>query len=221
MNEILTPSNYLNYYTLKTFVDVIKNNTIINPKNILEIGGYTGDDSYFLSTEFDIPAENIYIVEAHPTQQKIISEKYPQFNLIKAAIFNENKNITFNASISTGSSSILDRIDNHYEVNHTDIIETVGITGKRLLENFKLNEIDICQLDVEGAEYEALEGFQDKIQNIKIIQIECEHVKMWKNQKLYPDVKEFLEKNDFLQIQFNYITYVKINPNLFGFIKNI
>lgn len=190
---------------LKIYENIIRNYTTIIPNNILEIGGLTGDDSYFLSNLFNIDAANVFIIEAHPEAQKYIEEKYPHFKLLKYAICSENKPVTFNCSEAVGSSSILDRNDTFYLTTYTELITVEGITGEKILNDNNLSEIDICQIDVEGIAYETLDSFGQSINKIKSIHIECEHYQIWKNQKLYTDVKEFLEKNNFQQLYFRYI----------------
>jgi FkbM family methyltransferase len=193
---------------LKNYVNLITNQTIIIPKNIVEIGGATGDDSNYFAEIFNISPNNVFIIEPHPEEQKNIAHNYPQYNLIRCAIFNENKNVKFNCSVAAGTSSVLDRYDNFYHENYTEIIDVSAFTGKKIMEDYNIEEIDICQIDVEGAAYEALKSFKESIKKIKSIHIECEHRQIWQNQKLYADVKKLLEENDFKQLYFRFINNI-------------
>lgn len=193
---------------MNNYAKILTDRTNILPKTILEIGSRDGNDAETLRSIFKIEPKNVWVVEPNPIQQNKIIDKYPDINLITSPIFNEEKMITFygvNVSDQTlnGVSSVLNRVDDFYEKTNTDKIEMKTMLGSVLLEKINTG-IDLCKIDVEGASYEVLESFGDKIHNIKSIHIECEHRVVWKDQKLYEDVSEFLNKNDFTQIYFSY-----------------
>lgn len=186
---------------------ILEKTTII-PKSILEIGSRDGKDADELRNYFDINSKNIWIVEPNPAQQNNILKNYPNINLIKNPIFNEEKTSTFyavdtNDQILNGTSSLLNRVDDLYKNINTNKIEIKTITGSKLLNIIGI-EIDLCKIDVEGATYEVLESFMDDLHKIKSIHIECEHRPVWVNQKLYNDVSTFLLKNNYIQIYFSY-----------------
>lgn len=190
------------------YKNYILEKTTIIPKSILEIGSRDGKDADELRNYFDISSKNIWIVEPNPSQQNNILKSYPNINLIKNPIFNEEKTSTFyavdtNDQILNGTSSLLNRVDDLYKNINTNKIEIKTITGSKLLNIIGI-EIDLCKIDVEGATYEVLESFMDDLHKIKSIHIECEHRPVWVNQKLYNDVSTFLLKNNYIQIYFSY-----------------
>ena len=83
-------------------------------------------------------------------------------------------------------------------------IKVNTITGLKLLETIN-KKIELCKLDVEGLSYEVLNSFGDRINDILSFHIECEHREVWKDQKLYLDVKEFMENKNYEQIYFKYV----------------
>jgi len=188
--------------------DVIKNKTNITPNTILEIGSRDANDSELLRGFFDISPKNVWIVEPNPIQHNKIISKYPEFNLIKYPVFNEEKEILFNAvdvndQVLNGVSSVLDRVDNLYDRINTNKIKIKTILGSELLSIVNL-DVDLCKIDVEGATYEVLESFGDDIIKIKSMHIECEHREVWVNQKLYNDVKQLLIAKGYTEVYFNY-----------------
>ena len=193
---------------MKDYIKTIREQTIIEPKFILEIGSRDGNDSEKLREEFNIEPTNVWVVEPNPKQQVKILEKYPNFNLITSPIFNREKKITFfrvdveNETL-VGVSSLLDRVDKLYDKINTDRIELETMLGSTLLDVIN-KPIDLCKIDVEGATYEVLESFGDEIKKIKSIHIECEHKIVWENQKLYDEVKSFLISKEFTQLHFEY-----------------
>lgn len=190
------------------YTDSILEKTKIKPRTILEIGSRDAIDAIFLSNFFKISHKNVYVVEPNPTQYKIICNDYKNVNAFNCAIFNKEGVLDFNRieGEDSGVSSLLDRYDNYYE-NKSNIIKVETITGESLLCLID-KEIDLCKIDVEGATYEVLESFKEKIHLIKSFHIECEHISIWKNQKLYNDVKRFLENKDYIQIYFQYVNNI-------------
>lgn len=184
---------------MKNYADLILYKTNIKPETILEIGSRDGDDANILKTIFNIKNENVYVVEPNPPQQEIIVKNYPEFVLIRNAIYNKEEELAFYACTDPGISSLLNRQDNYYEKVQTNIIKVKTITGERLLNDIN-KDIDLCKIDVEGATFQVLESFGDSLSKIKSMHIECEHLSVWREQKLYHHVKKYLEKNNFIEI---------------------
>jgi FkbM family methyltransferase len=200
---------------MKKYADSIRSKTFIKPNIILEIGSRDGDDANILKEEFSIKNSNVWVVEPNPKQQQKIKKKYPEFNLIKEAVFNENKVLTFNA-VNTedliGVSSLLERRDNLYNNIDCDKINVQTIKGEEIIKIIN-SEIDLCKIDVEGVTYEVLLSFDDSILQIKSMHLENEHLEVWKNQKLYDDVKKYLISKGFTEIYFEYVNNVVLQSD--------
>jgi FkbM family methyltransferase len=197
------------------YINTIKDRTKIEPKTILEIGSRDGDDANILKNGFNIDETKVWVVEPNPKQQKKIIDKYPNFNLIKEGIFDEEKTLSFNA-VNTydliGISSLLDRNDRIYDSIDSEKIIINTILGSTLL-NIIGEEIDLCKIDVEGATYEVLTSFGDSISKIKSMHLENEHKEVWVNQKLYDDVRQYLIKRDFIEVYFQYVNNIVLQSD--------
>jgi len=191
---------------MKTYIDKIKEFTIIDPKNVLEIGSRDGNDAFFLKNHYNLNDGKVWVVEPNPSQVEVIRNSYPNFNIIPNAIFSEETDHDFyqvnGVPDDVGTSSLINRNDSWYE-DKTNIIKVKTITGKNLLSQIG-EEVDLCKLDVEGLTYEVLMSFGDELEKIKSFHLECEHVEVWESQKLYSDVSEFLLKNNYTQIFFEF-----------------
>lgn len=192
---------------MNNYYNNIIEKTTISVKKILEIGSRDGNDAFKLMTHFGLNNDDVWVVEPNPNQIKIIENNYPYFNIISNAIFNEETEHDFYQVVSSnpndvGTSSLINRNDDWYD-SKTNLIKVKTITGKHLLEKIGC-EIDVCKLDVEGLTLEVLTSFGDDLSKIKSFHLECEHREVWVNQKLYGDVSEFLIKNGYIQIDFNY-----------------
>jgi len=197
------------------YINTIKDRTKIEPKTILEIGSRDGDDANILKNGFNIDETKVWVVEPNPKQQKKIIDKYPNFNLIKEGIFDEEKTLSFNV-VNTydliGISSLLDRNDRIYDSIDSEKIIINTILGSTLL-NIIGEEIDLCKIDVEGATYEVLTSFGDSISKIKSMHLENEHKEVWVNQKLYDDVRQYLIKRDFIEVYFQYVNNIVLQSD--------
>jgi FkbM family methyltransferase len=160
-----------------------------------------GEDADYLEEKYK--TGNVYVIEAHPLLCSQIKDKYPNYKVFNFAASNFDGEIEFNAineSINLGISSIFDRLDT-FPAYGPPTYDKITIDSKRLDTFFneqEISEIDILKIDVEGLSYEVIEGFGEKIKNVKIIHIENEHVQVWVNQKLYCDVEKLLITNGFV-----------------------
>jgi FkbM family methyltransferase len=197
--------------------------TIIKPKNVLEIGSRDGHDAKILKDKFYLPENKIWVVEPNPKQVEYIKTVHNGFNVIPMAIFNEETEHDFyqvnGGEMEIGTSSLINRNDNWYDSKST-IIKVKTITGKQLL-NIIDEEIDLCKLDVEGLTYEVLESFGSDLNKIKSFHLECEHIEIWKEQKLYPYISEFLNKNNYKQIFFTYCSDHQIQSDSIWVLSNL
>ena len=200
---------------MEEYIQVVKERSTIIPKTILEIGSRDADDANLLKEAFQIDDAAVWVVEPNPRQQLKISEKYPNFNLIKSAVFNEEKTLTFNAVKDheyIGVSSLLERVDNLYNKIDSEKISVPTILGSRLLDELK-KPIDLCKIDVEGATYEVLISFGDEISKIKSLHLECEHLEVWTGQKFYEDIKKYLTIKGFTEVYFQYVNNVPLQSD--------
>lgn len=186
------------------FIDLILNWTTLAPKNVFEIGANLGQDSVYLMSGFKLKSNDIYIFEPHPILYKNI-QKNLKFNCFNYAISNKNSKVDFNAvnlskEKNTGISSL--RKHGLVDKNNFDIIKVDSWRMDKFMTKYKVKVIDFIKIDVEGCNYEVLEGFGSKIKYVNSIHIESEHVEIWKRQKLWINIKKYLEKNDFEMIYF-------------------
>jgi FkbM family methyltransferase len=178
----------------------VKELSTITPTNLFEIGSRDGDDAKQLHETLNIPEDRCYVFEPNPDSCKTIIAKYPKFNTYNNAISTKNGSFPFIIDDeNVGMSSLLTRT---LEPTNSTVINVDCIDMASVLNNLGIDSVDVCKIDVEGAMLDVLESFGSSITKVKSIQIECEHVEIWKGQKLFDDVKEFLEKNDFIMVLF-------------------
>ena len=194
--------------SMKMFANYILNWTKIKPENIFEIGANYGQDSAGLAKFLNVPPQHVYCFEAHPLICKEISKLY-KFNTFNVAVYNENKNIYFNAlkKLDSAINGINTGISSLYKHNFVDgdKFEKIAVPAIRMdsfIENNNIKKIDFLKIDVEGANYEVLDGFGDKLKIVKAIHLESEHKMIWNGQKIFNDQKILLENFNFEMVYF-------------------
>lgn len=189
------------------FVDWINNWSKLKISNVFEIGANFAQDADFLMKKFNLKPDDIYVFEAHPDIYKAIT-KIHAFHAYNNAVYNEEKEMTFNIiplhSTNTGISSLYKK----YSANNKRIETKEVVINSIRMDNFMktnhIDKIDFLKLDVEGVNYEVLEGFGERIVDINCMHIEAEHIRDFYdgNVKLFEDIACLLIKNGFELIYF-------------------
>lgn len=171
-----------------------------NPTTFIEIGSRDGHDTNYIASYWNLKPNNCYIIEAHPDCYNNIKLTYPFFIVFNIAASNETKPITFNAGIfgeeeNIGISSILDRTLSPFKSRQ---VEVDGWRLDDLMNQINLDKFDFIKVDVEGFGLQVLEGFGDRIKDIKYIQVELEIKQVWEGQSYYDDVVSYLDSKEFI-----------------------
>ncbi len=84
-----------------------------------------------------------------------------------------------------------------FEVVHTEMIHVTTLDALQP----KLPTIDFLQIDVQGAELAVLEGAQETLKNIAILELEVRFYAIYENEKTFKDINEYLKDQGFLLFQ--------------------
>lgn len=150
-----------------------------NPSVIIDGGANVGDYSLILNQI--IPECTIYAFEpVKSTCDKLINRVRDITNIkpIENGLFSENctKEINlFNLETHSSQSTLYD-IKNSFKP--IDKCSIALIRGDDFVEEYGINKIDYLKLDIEGAEYEAITGFEEsfKAKKIKAVQFEYGYI---------------------------------------------
>jgi FkbM family methyltransferase len=174
--------------------------------NIIECGGHLGTDTFKLSKIFN--NATIHCLEANPNLYKnlIKNNNFNNLKLYNYALSDKNEPISFyidkNPLGDAGASSIL-QASAFYLNNHIKNEEKITVDGIKLSDfciNENITDIDLLWLDIEGFEYYVLKSSEDFLKNIKYIYTEVNFQEFRKNTKLYRDIRNFLNDNNFEEI---------------------
>ena len=177
----------------------------IVPTTVLEIGSRDGHDAKAIADHFG--ASSVWVCEPNPNQADYIAQAYPNFNLVRKAIYKHSGKLEFiqmqGSPNEVGTSSLLDRsYDNLYA--NANRIEVEAITGEELLAMIE-GPIGACKVDVEGATLEVLQSMGNSIHRVQTFHLECEHEEVWVGQALYNQVAAFMIAKGYEQVDFDFV----------------
>lgn len=193
---------------MQQFVDWIKEWSRLEVHNIMEIGANFAQNADYLARQFGVSDDNVWVFEARPQICDAI-KKIHKFNAFNYAVFNKEQQLEFNAidintAKNTGVSSLLtDNTANEATIK----VKVQTIRMDKFLEEHNIKEVDFLKLDAEGCNFEVLEGFGKRLNDVKAIHIEAEHVHYaYKQNVLFPKIEELLKKFGFEMIYFQRYT---------------
>lgn len=168
------------------------------PEVIIDGGANVGN--YALLAKSVLPDCHVYSFEpVKDTFDKLATNLKGQTktSLINKGLYSENCTKTINLFSSNEHSSIYDIHSMSNIPTRTTNIELVK--GDDFLKEKGIEEVDFLKLDLEGAEYDALKGFENSLKEgkIKMIQFEYGYINIT-TKKLLIDFYQLLEPYNYL-----------------------
>lgn len=173
-----------------------------NVNDCFDVGANIGQyGKYFRSSGFK---GNIYSFEPQTKAFEILSKKAAgdsQWNTFNIGLGNTNGKSVINISKNSVSSSILDINEYLTETApETKYISKEDIEVKRLdsfLKDINFQGRFFLKIDAQGFESKILEGAKDCFNNIYALQIESSCIPLYKEEKLFDEMKAFIELQGF------------------------
>lgn len=134
---------------------------------VINVGGYIGDSAIYFTNYakkvYTLEPSNVYDILLHNIKDNNLEDKIIPFNLAMANT-NGKRLLYIVGNDNIGATMI------PFTANKASF-EVQSITLKKFLEDNKIDHVDLMEMDIEGMEYEVLEGegFQsvaDKIDRI-------------------------------------------------------
>jgi len=156
--------------------------------------------------------EDVFYVEAipylvHISKQKLNKlnkEKNKNYKCVQALVWNKEDEVKefhlFNNSTFASIHGINEKNWPWENIQEGEIIKLKTTTLDKLLDNNNINreEYEFLSIDVQGAEYEVLEGCPELLKHVKCMVLEASTIEFYKDQKTFPVLKQFLEKLGFI-----------------------
>lgn len=144
-------------------------------KLCIDIGGNRGTYTDEIIRQY--PTSKVVVFEPASVNITALNEKYTGYKNVVVEPFGVSDTIgetnLFSNEEGSGLASLTKRRLDHFniEFDKTEQIKTI-VFEKYWKENLLRHKIDICKIDIEGHELDALRGFGDALRYINVIQFE-------------------------------------------------
>jgi hypothetical protein len=169
------------------YVNWIRQYTKINIQNVFEIGANYAQDAEVLMKEFHLSPSQIYVFEAHP---------------LIYAVFNKKSKMEFNLCNTDSENTGVSSLRNNDKWGYENKVMVDAIRMDDFMNDNNISSVDFLKLDVEGCNWEVLDGFGARLRDVKCIQVEAEHMELWEGEKLWGDIESILNDNGFVMVMF-------------------
>ena len=177
---------------------VLKKLAKLQPSIIVDGGANIGE--YSLIAHKTIPTASIYSFEPVLSTYKKLKEnisKKARIHPFDKGLFSKTCSKEINIYPSSTHSSLVDIQGLAYESREKQTIELVK--GDDFMKEMGIQSIDLLKIDVEGAEFDVLKGFESYLKEgkIKAIQFEYGYINIT-TKKLLLDYHNFFEERGYL-----------------------
>ena len=191
----------------KYIIEEIKRSKI-KLTGVLHIGAHECEEKEFYNKDLHINNKNIIWIEANPTKVEEAKTRGID-NIYQAVITNEDdKEIMFNVANNFQSSSVLElgtHATEHPDIKYVKELSFIAktITIKSFFQRNKIRnpeKYNFWNFDIQGAELMALQGSKEYIKYAKVINLEVNTEKVYKDCPLMSEIDDFLSKYHFQRV---------------------
>ena len=185
-------------------IETLQNVFAVKPRGTLHVGAHLAEEADEYEQFFFTP---VIWVEA---QANLIShclsqvQKYPKKNheFFQGVIWNKSDVLlSFNVANNGQSSSIFEFGSHKQKYPEIEMVQKNLVNTTTLEKLIPKNlQFDFINLDIQGAELQALEGLGPRIRDIKWIYTEVNKEALYENISLISDLDEFLIRHNFKRV---------------------
>lgn len=153
---------------------VIERPKPFSPKLVFDVGANVGDWAKMAAQAF--PESIVHSFELSDSTRQVLSGNLqgPRFVVASSALGSREETITYK---DYGDLSTVNTITNsmYHDARTSHTLRSAKLeAGDRYLERIGADKVDLLKIDVEGAEYAVLKGFEKALRNeqIRVIQFE-------------------------------------------------
>jgi len=174
----------------------------VAPRIIAHIGAHIGEEK---SVYTKLGVSKTIWIEAQPDLAADLAETFrgdSSQEVVCAAVWSSNDiRMTFNLASNVESSSLLNmklHSTIYPEIKSVEAFQTKTKTIDSIVKN--LDEIDFMNIDIQGAELEALKGATRTLTTVKWIYIEVNEIELYENCPLISDIDNLLQSKGFERV---------------------
>ncbi len=169
---------------------------------VVDVGANRGQFALFCRNAF--PEAKIISFEPLPAPAKVLRKLFsndPLVELRATALGDRASKITMHITARDDSSSLLAVGDAQTRSFGTVEVASRDVVVGRLDENLALEEIKapaLLKIDVQGFEFQVLQGAGELISEFDVIFVECSYKELYYGQVLVPDIIRLLDRRGFV-----------------------
>lgn len=192
---------------LISFEELITKHKII-PTGVLHIGANDGAE-YEAYKKAGV--KSIIFIEADPKIAAALKEKLKEDRTVRVynvcASDKDNEETDFHITNNDGQSSSMRELKLHkkehpdVKVKETIKLRTLTIDSLISALAIDMSEINFLNIDIQGAELEALKGMRETIKNIEYAYIEVSDSELYEGQALKPEIDAWLSEVGFVETE--------------------
>ena len=170
-----------------------------NITGVIHIGGHIGHEHWIYEKN---KISNVIYYEPAPEAFKHLNYFAPAAKCVNKALGNVSGKIEMYVETANGgmSNSILKPKHHLEKYPHIKFSEKITVEIEKLdNEIFDRSLYNILNIDTQGYELEVLKGAENTLKHIIGIIIEVNFVEMYENNGIFYEIREFLEKHNFVQ----------------------
>jgi FkbM family methyltransferase len=176
---------------------------------VIDVGTRDGNDANYLIKE--LRASKAIAIDANPVCFDMVKNQYPWMAVYCCAITDSDGEVTFN-QVNThniellGTSSILSKENsiNPPPEFYDGITQEITVPSSRmdtlLIKEDPTGLIDVVKVDTEGYTWQVLQGFGDRLKDVKLFHLETEKTSVSPEHKTSEDVHEFMASHGFVLV---------------------
>lgn len=202
----------------------------ISPKSVLHIGAHLAEESSLYQS---VGWNKVTWIEANPALIIEIQKKIEPLGqkVIEAALWHTTgEKLSLKVASNGQSSSLLEFLHHSTYYPQINVESEITVLTRRL--DSILNEIDtpdFCNLDIQGAELAALNGFGKILNHINAIYTEVNKIELYAGCAMIKDMDQFLGKAGFRRVATRWMIgfewgdalYMRQTPGLLRRIKGL
>jgi FkbM family methyltransferase len=196
---------------------------------IIDIGTRDGNDAFYLYNK--LQGTKVIAIDANPKCIKLTKDRYPWMYIYECAITDKDGQTTFTQVNSNyieimGTSSIFSKETSinpppsYYEGKTKEIIVSTSRADSLLAKTADTGIIDVVKIDTEGYSWQVLQGFGDRLKDVRLFHLETESIQLHPEHVTRDKVAEFMISNGFVLVDTshewggNMEDQVWVNPSL-------
>lgn len=165
----------------------IKNNYPDIPiKGVIHIGAHEAEEYYDYK---ECSIEKMIWIEANPNLVDYLNNKFNKdinIKIFNEVIFDEEKDVLFKISNNLQSSSILNLKEHKRLFPSVHYVNEINVRTKRFdtlckENNINMNEYNFLNVDIQGADLNAILSFGDLLEKIDFVYSEINVIEMYEN----------------------------------------